>query len=100
MIHRDVKPDNILVAGSGKKLLLTDFGLSMWLGKRQKTTSVCGTLPFMAPEVLAASVEHPYGHSADFWSLGKIFFGHFEIAFKVPPRLEKPWFKRQQVSDF
>jgi len=70
VIHRDVKPDNILVGGSGKKLLLTDFGLSMWLGKRQKTTSVCGTLPFMAPEVLASSVEHPYGHSADFWSLG------------------------------
>jgi len=73
VMHRDVKPENILISGAGD-LLLTDFGLALWLGKREKTTSICGTLPYMAPEVLGASQACPYGHSADFWSLGVTLF--------------------------
>ncbi|CAC5361174.1 SGK494 [Mytilus coruscus] len=50
---------------------LTDFGLSKWLTKGEKTRTICGTLQYMAPEVL---VSHPYGHTADWWSLGILMF--------------------------
>ena len=75
VMHRDVKPENILVSGQGD-LLLTDFGLALWLGKREKTTSICGTLPYMAPEVLAASPTQPYG-KIYFWTLFCVFLVHY-----------------------
>ena len=61
-----------------------DFGLSKWLNKRQRTGTICGTLSYMAPEVMnSGKVIEPedgkakyfgYGHSADWWSLGIITY--------------------------
>ena len=73
VMHRDVKMENILINSKGN-LLLTDFGMALWLGKREKTTSICGTLTYMAPEVLTASTSQPYGQAADLWSLGVTLF--------------------------
>lgn len=46
---------------------LIDFGLSKWLKVGERTGTICGTIQYMAPEIL--SVE-PYDHSVDWWSLG------------------------------
>ena len=45
--------------------------MAKWLNRRQRTNSICGTLPFMAPEV---AQNLPYEHSIDLWSLGILLY--------------------------
>jgi serine/threonine protein kinase len=77
--HRDVKPENVVVATDGT-LKLADFGLSIDLSKERAVTRV-GTLALMAPEVLACPCKVApsdnksredlwYGVKADTWSCG------------------------------
>jgi len=75
VVHRDVKPANIMITNSGS-LRLLDFGLS----KIQESKSLktrAGTPLFMAPEVLAGK----YGAEADIWSVGVMLYvlvsGHY-----------------------
>jgi serine/threonine protein kinase len=49
IIHRDVKPDNIMLSAEGV-IKVTDLGLARMVGKEMKTTRVMGTPNFMAPE--------------------------------------------------
>jgi serine/threonine protein kinase len=70
IIYRDVKLKNVLLSDSGN-LVITDFGLSKWLNRRQRTHTICGTLAFMAPEI-AKSI--PYDHKVDYWSLGVLIY--------------------------
>ena len=50
---------------------LIDFGLSKWLRQGERTGTICGTIQYMAPEIL--SVE-PYDHAVDWWSLGILIY--------------------------
>ncbi|XP_021495473.1 ribosomal protein S6 kinase-related protein isoform X2 [Meriones unguiculatus] len=80
IIHRDVKMENILLDERGH-LKLTDFGLSRRLSQGARAYTICGTLQYMAPEVLSGG---PYNHTADWWSLGVLLFslaaGKFPVA--------------------
>ncbi|KAM7066994.1 ribosomal protein S6 kinase-related protein isoform 3-T3 [Molossus nigricans] len=80
IIHRDVKMENILLDKRGH-LKLTDFGLSRYLPQGARAYTICGTLQYMAPEVLSGG---PYNHAADWWSLGVLLFslatGKFPMA--------------------
>jgi cGMP-dependent protein kinase len=67
--YRDLKPENILVDSAGH-LTLVDFGLSKLL-QEGKTYTMCGTLDYMAPEVIL-NAGHDEG--ADWWSLGNVLF--------------------------
>lgn len=74
ILHRDVKPDNIMLDDQGFPSL-TDFGIC-YLHKENSPVDefVCsmssGTKQYVAPEVLTTT--HLHGMPADFWSLGVV----------------------------
>ncbi|KAL7672853.1 hypothetical protein ACOME3_007733 [Neoechinorhynchus agilis] len=70
IIYRDLKMENILLDARGH-IQLTDFGLSKPLSHGSRTTTICGTLQYIAPEVLTVS---PYDHAVDWWSLGILMY--------------------------
>jgi len=68
VIHRDMKPQNILISADGR-VKLCDFGFARSMSaKTLMVTSIKGTPLYMAPEIVR---ERPYNHAADLWSLGK-----------------------------
>jgi len=59
VIHRDIKADNILVNDS-MEVKLVDFGLAIRLvGTKKLVLSKCGTLRYMAPEILLRKAGDP-----------------------------------------
>ena len=69
IIYRDLKPENVMLCSEGH-VLLTDFGLSK-ISLDQEASTVCGTVEFMAPEILE---ERRYDKTVDFWSLGIMLY--------------------------
>ncbi|MEV7112773.1 serine/threonine-protein kinase [Streptomyces anulatus] len=73
VLHRDVKPDNILFHADGSALLM-DFGIATYRGA-PRVTQVCqviGALEYLAPELVSTDPEdrHPASAASDLWSLG------------------------------
>jgi serine/threonine protein kinase len=75
IVHRDVKPDNMLRMEDGR-LVLSDFGLATDLPTAAAVTIMVGTPHYMAPEIRAGE---PATARSDVWALGvalyEIFFG-------------------------
>jgi serine/threonine protein kinase len=73
VVHRDLKPDNIFVAPSGRPKVL-DFGIAKLTdlkGSATATGSLLGTPHYMAPEQAAG---RPVDHRADIYAMGVILF--------------------------
>ncbi|XP_074577632.1 serine/threonine-protein kinase AtPK2/AtPK19-like [Curcuma longa] len=70
IMHRDLKPENILLDADGHAML-TDFGLAKEFDENTRSNSLCGTLEYMAPEIVLGK-----GHdkAADWWSVGILLF--------------------------
>eukprot|EP00842_Homolaphlyctis_polyrhiza_P002788 jgi/Hompol1/350/HPOL_002475-RA len=68
IMHRDVKPTNILVNSSGQ-IKLCDFGVSGQLVQSLAKTNV-GCQPYMAPERITSRDSSRYSSKSDIWSLG------------------------------
>ena len=70
-IHRDLKPQNILVDFQNRCLKVADFGLSrMHQFRHQPLTREVVTLWYRAPELMLGG---PYDKSIDIWSVGCVF---------------------------
>jgi calcium-dependent protein kinase len=71
VVHRDIKLENFLYEKEdGKHLKLIDFGFSKLWTPNTKMHLSCGTLSYVAPEVLGKN----YGSKCDMWSLGVTVF--------------------------
>jgi len=69
--HRDLKLENFLYANKDSNLLkLIDFGFAKFYDRSTKMTQACGSVHYVAPEVLRKS----YTEKADVWSLGVITY--------------------------
>ncbi|TRZ11885.1 hypothetical protein HGM15179_015235 [Zosterops borbonicus] len=66
IIHRDIKPDNILLDEQGH-VHITDFNIATTLTKDSPVTTIAGT---KAPEMFSPTAPTSYSFAVDWWSLG------------------------------
>ena len=91
IIHRDMKPQNILITGKGA-LKLCDFGFARALSYTTLfLNSIKGTPLYMAPELVQ---EQRYDEKIDVWSLGIILY---ELYYGQPPFFTNSIYKLIQM---
>jgi len=69
IVHRDVKPDNIVVRPDGTIVLL-DYGIVRRMAELETSPTVIGTRPYMSPEQVNGKSER----RSDIWALGVVIY--------------------------
>ncbi|MGW4511427.1 serine/threonine-protein kinase [Streptomyces sp. NPDC004393] len=95
VLHRDVKPGNVLLAADGR-VLLTDFGIAQVEGDTTitRTGEIVGSVDYLAPERVRG---HDPGPSSDLWALGATLYTAVEG--RSPFRRTSPLTTMQAVVD-
>jgi serine/threonine protein kinase len=71
LIHRDLKTPNVLVGADEHTLKISDFGTSRHVGTKSTAMSFCGSVAWMAPEMVRSE---PCGQMVDVWSFGVVLW--------------------------
>lgn len=98
--HRDLKPDNILIEQDDPVLVkITDFGLAKVQGNGTLMKTFCGTLAYVAPEVIGGKnngtqeEKNEYSSLVDMWSMGCLVYviltGHLPFSGSTQEQLYK-----------
>lgn len=75
IIHRDIKPKNILLTNNMTTIKICDFGLAKIKdSSMSRINTVCGSPLYMAPEILS---EKNYNTGVDIWAVGMILYEMF-----------------------
>lgn len=70
LIHRDIKPGNIIIDTSSKNIRLIDFGLTEFYFPGKEMNVRIATKPFKPPEILVG--HRKYFQAFDMWGVGCI----------------------------
>jgi serine/threonine protein kinase len=70
ILFRDTKPENFLVDETGH-LVMTDFGLAKDLGPETSSGTFCGSVAYIAPEML---IDRQHGKPLDWYLLGLLLY--------------------------
>lgn len=99
--HRDLKPDNILIEQDDPVMVkITDFGLAKIQGNGTFMKTFCGTLAYVAPEVISgknsedkSQNKNKYSSLVDMWSIGCLVYviltGHLPFSGSTQDQLYK-----------
>ena len=70
-VHRDIKPSNVMIANTGKAMLI-DFGVASWLGGvGEKANTITGTTRYMSPEACRGD---RVTMASDLWAFGVLMY--------------------------
>jgi len=67
--HRDLKPENVVVSETSSLVKIVDFGCAVSLRQGKLHRGVCGTMPFMSPEVMCGGHYDPSKVDSWAWAL-------------------------------
>jgi serine/threonine-protein kinase ULK/ATG1 len=71
IIHRDIKPQNILLTNKRKILKIADFGFAKQARETSLHDTMCGSPLYMSPEILNRDI---YNNQSDLWSIGMLLY--------------------------
>lgn len=74
VIHRDIKPQNVMIENMTKNVYIMDFGIAKWLAEfASVTTSIVGTPSYMSPEQVSGPQKYVDSRT-DIYALGAMLY--------------------------
>lgn len=96
--HRDIKLENILIEShSNGKIVLSDFGYSIFAQDRPLSKLKCGTIAYVAPEIINNEPYNPF--FSDVWSTGILLYALLTNRFPWPTTIEDEMIKHIKSHD-